>query len=119
MTVSEKFLNEMWKKSLNALEKKLKTVVQYKLLCPKCNKEEIGEKVQEKPVGETYTLKIPRPQYDRISDAFNLRETYFESFDIDSDTITFKINETQRLNFIKNYYITQMFLEENIGKYIV
>ena len=33
--------------------------------------------------------------------------------------ITFKINETQRLNFIKNYYITQMFLEENIGKYIV
>ena len=74
---------------------------------------------KKKLVGKTYTLKIPRPQYDRISDAFNLRETYFQHFDIDEDTITFKINETQRLNFIKNYYITQMFLEENIGKYIV
>ena len=34
----------------------------------------------KKPVGKTYTLKIPRPQYDRISDAFNLRETYFQHF---------------------------------------
>ena len=119
MTVSEKFLNEIWEKSLNTLEKKLKTVVQYKLLCPKCNKEEIGEKEQGKSVGKTYTLKIPRPQYDRLSDAFHLRETYFQSFDIDSDTITFKINETQRLMFIKNYYVSQMFLVENIGNYTV
>ena len=73
----------------------------------------------KKLAGKTYTLKIPRPQYDRISDAFNLRETYFQHFDIDEDTITFKINETQRLMFIKNYYISQMFLEENIGKYAV
>ena len=73
----------------------------------------------KKPVGKTYTLKIPRPQYDRISDAFNLRETYFESFDIDEDTITFKINETQRLHFIKNYYLSQMFLAENIESYTI
>jgi hypothetical protein len=73
----------------------------------------------KKPVGKTYTLKIPRPHYDRISDAFNLRETYFESFDIDEDTITFKINETQRLHFIKNYYLSQMFLAENIESYTI
>ena len=74
---------------------------------------------KKKPVGKTYTLKIPRPQYDRISDAFSLRETYFQSFDIDEDTITFKINETQRLHFIKNYYLSQMFLAENIGNYTI
>jgi hypothetical protein len=74
---------------------------------------------KKKPVGKTYTLKIPRPQYDRISDAFNLRETYFDSFDIDEDTITFKINETQRLHFIKNYYLSQMFLAENIESYTI
>ena len=73
----------------------------------------------KKPVGKTYTLKIPRPQYDRISDAFNLRETYFQHFDVDEDTITFKINETQRLMFIKNYYISQMFLAENIESYTI
>jgi hypothetical protein len=74
---------------------------------------------KKKPVGKTYTLKIPRPQYDRLSDAFNLRETYFQHLDVDEDTITFKINETQRLMFIKNYYISQMFLEENIGNYTI
>ena len=73
----------------------------------------------KKLAGKTYTLKIPRPQYDRLSDAFHLRETYFQSFDIDSDTITFKINETQRLMFIKNYYISQMFLAENIESYTI
>ena len=73
----------------------------------------------KKLAGKTYTLKIPRPQYDRLSDAFNLRETYFDSFDIDQDTITFKINETQRLMFIKNYYISQMVLEENIENYTI
>ena len=119
MTVSEKFLNEIWEKSLNTLEKKLKTVVQYKLLCPKCNKEEIGEKDQEKPASKTYTLKIPRPQYDRLSDAFNLKETYFQHFDVDEDTITFTISETQRVNWTKDYYISQMFLPENIEQYTI
>ena len=74
---------------------------------------------KKKPVGKTYTLKIPRPQYDRLSDAFSLRETYFQYFDVDEDTITFKINETQRLMFIKNYYISQMFLAENIESYTI
>ena len=68
---------------------------------------------------KTYTLKVPRPQYDRLSDAFNLKETYFESLDIDEDTITFKINEQQRLNFTKNYYLSQMFLPENIKSYMI
>jgi len=68
---------------------------------------------------KTYTLKVPRPQYDRLSDAFNLKETYFESLDIDEDTITFKINEQQRLNFTKNYYLSQMFLPENIESYMI
>jgi len=68
---------------------------------------------------KTYTLKVPRPQYDRLSDAFNLKETYFESFDLDEDTITFKINEQQRLNFTKNYYLSQMFLPENIESYMI
>ena len=119
MTVSEKFLNEMWKKSLNALEKKLNTVVQYKLLCPKCNKEEVGEKGPEKSARKTYTLKVPRPQYDRISEAFKLKETYFVSFDPEEDTVTFKINEKQIATSSETYYLSEMFLPENIESYTV
>ncbi len=73
----------------------------------------------KKPVGKTYTLKIPRPQYDRLSDAFNLKESYFQHFDVDEDTITFTISETQRTTWTKNYYISQMFLPENIVKHTV
>tara|TARA_R100000656_G_C3863833_1_gene110564 strand:- start:144 stop:377 length:234 start_codon:yes stop_codon:yes gene_type:complete len=73
----------------------------------------------KKPAGKTYTLKIPRPQYDRLSDAFNLKESYFQHFDVDEDTITFTISETQRVNWTKDYYISQMFLPNNIVKYTI
>ena len=75
-------------------------------------------KVQASP-RKIYRLQVPRPQYDRIAEGFNLKESYFESYDLDTDTVTFKISEVQRLNFIKNYYISQVFLEENIGSYTV
>jgi hypothetical protein len=75
-------------------------------------------KVQASP-RKIYRLQVPRPQYDRIAEGFNLKESYFESYDLDTDTVTFKISEVQRLNFLKNYYISQVFLEENIGSYTV
>ena len=68
---------------------------------------------------KTYTLKVPRPQYDRISEAFKLKETYFESFDPDTDTVTFKINEKQRTRWTNTYYLSEMFLPENIESYTV
>ena len=73
----------------------------------------------KKPAGKTYTLKIPRPQYDRLSDAFNLKESYFNHFNVQEDTITFTISETQRVNWTKDYYISQMFLPDNIVKYTI
>ena len=73
----------------------------------------------KKPVGKTYTLKIPRPQYDRLSDAFSLKESYFNHFNAQEDTITFTISETQRVNWTKDYYISQMFLPENIEQYTI
>ena len=68
---------------------------------------------------KTYTLKVPRTQYDRISEAFKLKETYFESFDPDTDTVTFKINEKQRTRWTSTYYLSEMFLPENIESYTV
>jgi hypothetical protein len=68
---------------------------------------------------KTYTLKVPRPQYDRISEAFKLKETYFESFDPEEDTVTFKINEKQRARWTSTYYLSEMFLPENIGSYTI
>ena len=73
----------------------------------------------KKPRGKTYTLKIPRPQYDRLSDAFKLKESYFQYFDVDEDTITFTISETQRVRWARDYYISQMFLPENIEQYTI
>ena len=75
-------------------------------------------KVQASP-RKIYKLQVPRPQYDRIAEGFNLKESYFESYDLDTDTIIFKISEVQRLNFLKNYYISQMFLPENIESYTI
>ena len=68
---------------------------------------------------KTYKLRVPRPQYDRITEGFDLKESYFESYDLDTDTVIFKISEVQRLNFTKNYYISQMFLPENIESYTI
>jgi len=66
-----------------------------------------------------YRLRVPRPQYNRIAEAFKLKETYFESFDSDEDTVTFKINEKQRARFTSTYYLSEMFLPENIESYTV
>ena len=68
---------------------------------------------------KTYTLKVPRPQYDRLCETFRIKDTYFKDFNFEDDTITFKINETQRLSFIRHYYISEMFLSKNIGSYTV
>tara|TARA_Y100001947_G_scaffold127942_1_gene112992 strand:- start:268 stop:501 length:234 start_codon:yes stop_codon:yes gene_type:complete len=76
---------------------------------------------------KSYKLTIPRPQYDRIADAFDTQVIDFEKFDSKADTITFNVTERQRLAFSKHarkninhlYYITQMFLPRNIGAYEV
>jgi len=70
-------------------------------------------------IRKTYKLKIPRPQYDRIAEAFNFKENYFESFDLDEDSITFKITEQQRLSFTRNYHLSEMFLPENIESHTI
>ena len=74
----------------------------------------------------SYKLKIPRPQYDRIADAFDTQVINFEKFDSKADTVTFNVTERQRLIFSQHakkvnrlYYITQMFLPRNIGAYEV
>jgi hypothetical protein len=74
---------------------------------------------------KSYTLTIPRPQYDRIAGAFDTTVINFGSFNSKEDTITFEITEKQRLCFAQHarkninhlYYITQMFLPRNIGAY--
>ena len=76
---------------------------------------------------KSYKLTIPRPQYDRIADAFDTQVINFGSFNSKRDTITFEITEKQRMCFSKHavkninhlYYITQMFLPRNIGAYEV
>ena len=74
---------------------------------------------KKKQKGETYTLKVPRPQYDRICETFRIKDTYFKDFNFEEDTVTFQINETQRLSFIRHYYISEMFLSKNIESYVV
>ena len=74
---------------------------------------------------KSYKLKIPRPQYDRIADAFDTQVINFEKFDSKADTITFNVTEKQRVAFAKQaknqrlYWITQMFKPRNIGAYEV
>jgi hypothetical protein len=79
-----------------------------------------------------YTLIIPRAQYDRLGSAFELDDTYFRAYDPSSDSTTFSVTERQRCRFAKYasesnrehkktghlYWITQMFLEENINTYM-
>ena len=69
---------------------------------------------------KTYKLRVPRPQYDRITEAFQLRkESYFISFDPETDTIVFKVTEAQRDKWTRNYHLETMFLPENIESYTV
>ena len=84
-------------------------------------------------IEKTYTLTIPRPQYDRLGNAEILKDdTYFRKYDPENDTVKFVVTEDQRARFAKYateenrehkttgslYWITQMFLEENINTYI-
>lgn len=84
---------------------------------------------------KTYTLEIPRPQYDRLGDAvktFDL-DTTFIKFNDTNDKVVFSLTEEQRKRYSKYalksnkegsktsnlYWITQMFLPRNITKYQV
>ena len=83
-----------------------------------------------------YKLEIPRPQFDRIADAFESTVIDVNGFDFEKDTVIFSITENQRKKFEKyavqkiikwkggskkNPYnwICQMFLPHEIKKYLV
>ena len=82
-----------------------------------------------------YKLEIPRTQFDRIADAFELEDHYVNGYDIEKDTVIFSVTEKQRKSFAKfavkkdnpkvskkmraTYWITQMFLPRNIKQYEV
>lgn len=82
----------------------------------------------------SYKLTIPRAQYDRLADDKYLikDDTYFRKYDPTNDTTTFVVTEEQRARFAQYateanrekkktghlYWITQMFLEENINIYM-
>ena len=84
---------------------------------------------------ETYKLEITRNQFDRIADAFEAMPIMVNGYDADKDTVIFTISEEQRKKFAKyavkkddpkieprlraTYWITQMFLPQNIEKYLV
>ena len=85
---------------------------------------------------ESYKLEIPRSQFDRIGDAFELEDHYVNGYDADKDTVIFTVSEKQRLWFAKfvgpktikwkgktkpNSYnwICQLFLPREIEKYLV
>jgi len=71
-----------------------------------------------------YTLRIPRAQYDRLGNAFDLDDTYFDKL-LDDDHVVFHVSENQRKHFSTYaksntnhlYWICQMFLPRNITKY--
>ena len=73
-------------------------------------------------MNKTYTLKVPRAQYDRLGSAFELDDTYFDKLLTDSDEIIFHVTEQQRSSFAEyakinnnnKYWICQMFLPRNI-----
>ena len=75
---------------------------------------------------KTYTLTIPRPQYDRLGNAEILKDdTYFRSYDPKTDRVKFVVTESQRERFAQNtldkenslYWICQMFIKANINNY--
>ena len=73
-------------------------------------------------MSKTYTLKVPRAQYDRLGSAFELDDTYFDKLLTDTDEIIFHVSEQQRISFAEHakknnnnkYWICQMFLPKNI-----
>jgi len=84
----------------------------------------------------SYKLEIPRNQFDRIADAFEHQVIDINGYDADKDTVIFTVSEKQRLWFEKiakskkikwkgkvkanpYYWITEMFLLNNIQKHLV
>jgi len=78
-------------------------------------------------MNKSYKLEIPRNQFDRLGNAFELEDHYVNGFDIEKDTVIFTVSEQQRNRFAKHakkninhlYWICQMFLSKNIQKYLV
>ena len=85
-------------------------------------------------MNKIYKLEIPRTQFNRIANAFELEDHYVNGYDADKDTVIFTVSEKQRLWFAKfvgpktikwkgktkpNSYnwICQMFLSHEIEKY--
>ena len=72
-----------------------------------------------------YKLEIPRAQFDRIGDAFELEDHYVNGYNPKTDTVIFTVTEKQRKYFAipkklrGTYWITQMFLSKNIQNYEV
>ena len=83
----------------------------------------------------SYKLEIPRNQFDRIADAFEQQVFDVNGYDAYKDTVIFTISEKQRKKFATyavkkdnpkiperwraTYWITQMFLPDEIEKYLV
>ena len=75
-----------------------------------------------------YKLEIPRNHYDRIADAFTEPNGMIAiGFDGKKDTVIFTISEQLRKRLAKHavkqknhlYWITQIFLPQNINQYEV
>ena len=84
-------------------------------------------------MNKIYKLEIPRTQFNRLANAFELEDHYVNGYDAWKDTVIFSITEKQRLWFAKyalkkdnpeipkklraTYWICQMFLSHEIEKY--
>ena len=84
-------------------------------------------------MNKIYKLEIPRTQFNRIANAFELEDHYVNGYDVYKDTVIFSVTEKQRLRFEQSalkkdnpeiskklratYWICQMFLSNEIEKY--
>ena len=84
-------------------------------------------------MNKIYKLEIPRTQFNRIANAFELEDHYVNGYDAWKDTVIFSVTEKQRLRFEQSalkkdnpeiskklratYWICQMFLSHEIEKY--
>ena len=84
-------------------------------------------------MNKIYKLEIPRTQFNRLANAFELEDHYVNGYDAWKDTVIFSITEKQRLRFEQSalkkdnpeiskklratYWICQMFLSHEIEKY--
>lgn len=85
---------------------------------------------------KVYKLELLRNQYDRIADTFNEANGMIAvGYDVNKDTVIFTVSEDLRKRFAKfavksnhpkfkkkgsrKYWITQMFLPENINQFEV